>query len=508
MSKNVLRALAGATLVLGATALLGSGPAGAGTLGSLTLTPPTGADTTPISVRTSGGCPADAPNIIVAITGKGFPASGQTVVGNTNAGVSSSGPFSVALSDTLAAFAAQQPVPAPLDGVYELTLTCRTALDPASRGTYTDTLLFSSPTAYTTDVPTQASPSPSASAPASPAPSPSSSTPPPTGRFALARLAGNGRYETAARIATTSFRTAPTVVLANGQSDDPRTARSEDHFPDALAAAYLAGHRTAPTLLTAETSLPAPTSAALRSLGTRSVIIVGGTSAVSTAVEDQLKAAGFTTSRVSGVGRYDTARAVAKVPPASYVGTSPEGDKTAILASGQAFPDALVAGPLGYKAKFPVLITAGAGLSPQTRTTLTDLRIKRVLIAGGTAAVSAATEQQVRALGITVQRLAGTSRSATAVAVATYAYDRLAFDRSHVNLATGQQFPDALAGGPHGGQESAPILLTATAADPGAATLSFLSARSSTLRAGHVFGGTAAVSQAAEDRAESAAAGS
>ena len=502
MSKNVYRALAGATLVLGATALLGSGPAGAGTLGSLTLTPPTGADTTPISVRTSNGCPADAPNIIVAVTGKGFPAAGQTVVGNTSAGVSSSGPFSVALSDTLAAFAAQQPTPVPLDGVYELTLTCRTALDPASRGTYTDTLFFSSPTAYTTDVPAQASPSPPAS------PAPSASTPPPADRFAFTRLAGNGRYETAARIATSSFSTAPTVILANGQSDDRRTARNEDHFPDALAAAYLAGNRTAPTLLTAETSLPAPTSAALRTLGTKTVIIVGGTSAVSTAVENQLKSAGFTTSRVSGAGRYDTARAVAKVPPASYVGTSPEGDKTAILASGQAFPDALVAGPLGYKAKFPVLITAGAGLSPQTRTTLTDLRIKRVLIAGGTAAVSAATEQQVRALGITVQRLAGTSRSATAVAVATYAFDRLAFDRSHVNLATGQQFPDALAGGPHGGQESAPILLTATATDPGAATLTFLSARSSTLRSGHVFGGTAAVSQSAQDRAESAATGS
>lgn len=495
MSKNVYRALAGATLVLGATALLGSGPAGAGTLGSLTLAPPTGADTTPISVRTSGGCPADAPNIIVAVTGKGFPAAGQIVVGNTSAGVSSSGPFSVALSDTLAVFAAQQPAPVPLDGVYELTLTCRTALDPASRGTYTDTLFFSSPTTYTTDAPTQ------------PSPSPSAGTPPPADRFAFTRLAGNGRYETAARIATSSFSTAPTVILANGQSDDPRTPRNEDHFPDALAAAYLAGNRTAPTLLTAETSLPAPTSAALRTLGARTVIIVGGTSAVSTAVENQLKSAGLTTSRVSGAGRYDTARAVAKVPPASYVGTSPEGDKTAILASGQAFPDALVAGPLGYKAKFPVLITAGAGLSPQTRTTLTDLRIKRVLIAGGTSAVSAATEQQVRALGITVQRLAGTSRSATAVAVATYAFDRLAFDRSHVNLATGQQFPDALAGGPHGGQESAPILLTATATDPGAATLAFLSARSSTLRNGHVFGGTAAVSQAAEDRAESAAAG-
>lgn len=493
MSKTALRALAGAALVLGATALLGAGPAGAGTLGSLTITPATGADTTPLSVRTSAGCPADAPNITVAITGAGFPAAGQNVVGNTDAGVSSSGPFSIALSDTLAAFEAQQPTPQPLSGVYDLTLTCRTALDPASKGTYTGQLLFTSPTAYTTDVPA-----------ASPSPSPSA--PPATG-FAFTRLAGNGRYETAARIATESFSTASTVILANGQSDDPRTTRNENHFPDALAAAYLAGNRGAPTLLTAETSLPAPTSAALTSLGARSVIIVGGTSAVSSAVESQLRSAGYTTSRVSGAGRYDTAKAVATTPPAGYVGTSPEGDRTAIVASGLGFPDALVAGPLAYRAKFPILITDPASLSSQTRSALTGLGIKRVLVAGGTAAVSAGAEQQLRSLGITVQRLAGTNRSATAVAVATYAYDRLAFDAGHVNLATGTQFPDALAGGPHGGAESAPILLTASSTEPGTATLDFLRARSATLRTGHVFGGTAAVSQSAQDSAATAASG-
>ena len=73
-----------------------------------------------------------------------------------------------------------------------------------------------------------------------------------------------------------------------------------------------------------------------------------------------------------------------------------------------------------------------------------------------------------------------------------------------MNLARGDAFPDALAGGPHGGRENAPILLTVNASAVGSPTLQFLEARGEALRGGHIFGGTAAVTQTAENEAEAA----
>jgi len=348
-------------------------------------------------------------------------------------------------------------------------------------------------------------PSPSVSPSGSPAPSVSPS-PVSGGPLDLARLAGSNRYETAARIARGTFASAETVLLANGQSDDPRTGRNESHFPDALAAAYLAGSRKAPTLLATENGVPAATRDALGQLGTRNIVIVGGTDAISDAVERGLRADGLTVTRVGGADRYQTARRVAETVPAASVGTDPSGDRTAVVASGQDFADALVAGPLGYAAKFPILITPTARLSTETRAALQSLGIKRVIITGGSTAVSTAVEDELKALGITVQRFGGQVRSETATLVAAYAYDSLGFDRSHVELARGDQFPDALTGGPHAGVERAPILLTAAPDSLGTATEAFLRNRRSALRDGHILGGTAAVSTGVEEQAERAAA--
>lgn len=336
------------------------------------------------------------------------------------------------------------------------------------------------------------------SAAASASPSPSGTTGTFTG---FTRLAGTDRYGTAARIATRSFPSgAAQVIIANGESDNPKTSANENHFPDALAGAYLAGSKSAPTLLTTRDALPKATTDALSSLKTTTVTILGGTSAVSSAVENQLKQS-YTVTRIAGATRYDTAKAVAEQPGASYVGSDPNGKLTAVVASGQNFPDALVAGPLGYKSKFPILLTTTSTLSSQTRQALTDLKIKNVLIPGGTAVVSSNVESQIQAMGITTQRFAGASRMETATKVATYEVTKLAYSTAHINLANGANFPDALAGGPHGGTDGAAILLTSSPDVLGSATESYLSSQSGKLQDGHIFGGTAAVTQSAQDQA-------
>lgn len=122
-------------------------------LGRLFVDPAQGTDATPLTLLTTGGCPAPATNATLRLFGAGFPATGQIVMGNTDAGVAAARPFSVAPADTLRAFAAQQPTPAVLRGSYRLVLTCQEPLEPAGVGRYEGTLVFTSPRAYRADNP-------------------------------------------------------------------------------------------------------------------------------------------------------------------------------------------------------------------------------------------------------------------------------------------------------------------------------------------------------------------
>src|SRR5688500_9777541 len=148
------------------------------------------------------------------------------------------------------------------------------------------------------------------------------------------RVAGADRFGTAAAACTEAYEDGTsTVIIATALN-----------FPDALAASGLAGANAACILLTGVDDVPAATEAAIGDLGASTAIIVGGTAAVSQAVEDTLRDEhGLTVSRVAGDDRYETAGAIA-----SEIGTAGEVEDgaTAILASGTSSADALAAGPL------------------------------------------------------------------------------------------------------------------------------------------------------------------
>jgi lactocepin len=256
----------------------------------------------------------------------------------------------------------------------------------------------------------------------------------------------------------------------------------------------------------APAQVPAATVASLRRSGARSVLLLGGTGAVSADVERQLAAtpsydcagqpgAPLRVERVSGTNRYDTARRVAQHAGADAVGEV-GGHRTAVLASGTGFADALAAGPLSYAGadgSVPTLLTAAGALSPETRSALTALRVQQVVIAGGTAAVGAAVEAELRTLGLQVHRLAGPDRSATAVAIARYAVDALGFAGDQVVLARGDGFADALAGASWAGAQRAPVLLTAGASSLGSATVAHLDASDGRITTVTVLGGESAI---------------
>ncbi|MBS2537637.1 cell wall-binding repeat-containing protein [Catenulispora sp. NF23] len=165
---------------------------------------------------------------------------------------------------------------------------------------------------------------------------------------------------------------------------------------------------------------------------------------------------GTAVSRIAGGDRYQTAIAISSKLPA---GSAP----AVVLATGGTFPDALAGVPLAKKVGGPLLLTPGTG--PNAAVTA---EIKRVLKPGGTVYVlggtNAVPQSVVQALGaVNVDRIGGTDRYETALKIA----DQLG-DPSHVVLATGEDYADALAAGPYaadifGADASHPaaILLTA-----------------------------------------------
>jgi len=312
------------------------------------------------------------------------------------------------------------------------------------------------------------------------------------------RLGGATRYATAAQVQKDSCSD---VVIARG-----------DLFPDALVSAYPAGVEFGCVFLTEPTRLPDATASRLEEYASdgafRSVQIIGDESAVSASVQREVQSiTGETVRRISGKDRYETAVAV-------YETYSWNPTFDVIVASGETFADAMAAGPVSYAEQIPLLLTPRDSLPPSTSRYLGGKRL--VLIVGGTNAVSAETEVQIRTAAgpnAEVVRLAGRDRTETAVAVAEFAADRLPFtqdpdfawDFDHVNLARGDNFPDALAGGPHSGQERAPVLFTANPSVIGQHTRKFLEEHAAEITSLDVFGSETAVSRAVVDEAAAAA---
>lgn len=348
------------------------------------------------------------------------------------------------------------------------------------------------------------------------------------------RLAGADRYSTAAAIFGADNGCASGGSAGTGPGRAAVIARG-DQYPDALAGAYLAGAHHTGILLTAPGTLPPATVSALRDDGVGTVYLLGGNDAISPAVEAQLTATSatacnpatgvadrtstaITVVRIKGLTRYDTAAAIAAAPGPSQVGTlaPPTGSSpmpTAIVSTGVAFPDALSGGPMAWRGLaasgatgngngngFPLLLTDPAVLSPQAQGALTQLGIRQVLIPGGSSAVSPAVEGQIKGMGIAVRRFGGADRTDTSRLVAAFETapvgTGLGYSTAVVDVARGDEFADALAGGPHGGAHAAPLVVSENPGGLGPYVTTFLQALANTQGTSSVdlLGGLAAIS--------------
>lgn len=256
---------------------------------------------------------------------------------------------------------------------------------------------------------------------------------------AVNRLAGADRIATAADIARNGREQAmaPAAVIARS-----------DQFADALAGAPLAVALEGPLLLTTSNSLAPAAAEALKDLlepGAR-VTLLGGVVALGAKVVSDIEALGFTTRRIAGDSRYDTAGLIAD--------QLPESDK-AVVVSGVSFPDALAVAAPAAIAGTPILLTDPSELSTPTANRVSG---KDVTIIGGPAAVSGTVQDAIDDRAATTTRIGGETRYATAANVV----------RAHlgdapgttVALASGENFADALAGAVDAANTGAPLVLT------------------------------------------------
>ncbi|WP_285113900.1 cell wall-binding repeat-containing protein [Leifsonia sp. fls2-241-R2A-40a] len=153
------------------------------------------------------------------------------------------------------------------------------------------------------------------------------------------------------------------------------------------------------------------------------------------------------TQRIAGSDRFDTSVAIAKQ---AYPATA----DTVYVATGLNYPDALSAGPAAAKEKAPLLLT-GPTLPESVRAEIASLHPRHIVIVGGLSAVPAAVETALAKLA-PVERIAGSDRFDTSRRLASKAFGS-AIPAAFV--ATGTNFPDALAAGAAAGAQGAPVLL-------------------------------------------------
>ena len=259
---------------------------------------------------------------------------------------------------------------------------------------------------------------------------------------AVSREAGADRFATAAAVSAATFQPGvPVAYVATGLS-----------YPDALAGTPAAARAGGPILLVTQTSIPGPTVGELSRLRPGRIVVLGGPDAVSDAVMSQLGAyTSGSVTRIQGSDRYATSAAI------SAASFNP-GVPVAYVATGERFPDALAGGAAAAKKGGPVLLVQSGSVPPSVQNELARLQPGSIIVLGGPSAVSDAVVSQlaVYARGGGVRRVAGNDRYQTSAAVAA---DAFSSPVPAVYVATGQNFPDALAGGVAAGRQSGPLLL-------------------------------------------------
>ncbi|OLN26247.1 cell wall-binding repeat-containing protein [Desulfosporosinus metallidurans] len=258
------------------------------------------------------------------------------------------------------------------------------------------------------------------------------------------RLSGQDRFQTAKAISEqVNSGTVQDVLITSG-----------NNFPDALSASVLAKKLNAPILLVDSSTKSSDD--ALKYIidhlsKTGTVHIIGGTGIVSGDFETLLKqmSSSYNIDRIGGYDRYDTDVLIAQ--KLNVAKNTP-----VVIASGENFPDALSISSVASSKGYPILLV-GSSMSQGVMDFITNDQPSQVYIVGGNAVVSDSIKAQVQSLAPStlITRLAGNDRFDTAGQIAS----TFSLNPKTLYLASGMNFPDALAGSALASITGDPIIL-------------------------------------------------
>lgn len=261
------------------------------------------------------------------------------------------------------------------------------------------------------------------------------------------RIAGANRVDTALEIAKATFKgKVRNVVLATA-----------DNYPDALAGSVLANKIEAPILLVGSSNddvekLLSYMSEKLEPSG--NVYILGGNGAVKKEVEQSVKNKGFeNVKRLSGIDRYATAASIAnnlKVKEGTPV----------VIAYGESYADALSISSTASVNQYPILLVEKDRIPEEAKKMLSTIKPSKVFIVGLQNAVGEKVEKDLAEIlnadKSKIARIGGLDRYATSIEIAKF-FD---LNGKSAAIATGNDFPDALAGSTYAAKFKAPLILS------------------------------------------------
>ncbi|MDR3541954.1 MAG: cell wall-binding repeat-containing protein, partial [Desulfosporosinus sp.] len=260
------------------------------------------------------------------------------------------------------------------------------------------------------------------------------------------RLSGLTRVDTALEIAKANFTgKLSNVVLATAEN-----------YPDALAGSVLAYKLKAPVLLVGSTD--ADQEKVLNYLKSNldpagTVYLLGGTAIISSAMEGKVTASGYPKiTRLGGTDRYDTS---VKIADQMEVKTG----TPIVLVSGENYPDALSISSIAAVKQNPILLVQKDGISDTVSQEIAKIKPTKIYIIGAEGVISSTIESQVAQITsldkTNIVRIGGADRYETSLDVAQY----FNLTGQDICVATGNNFPDALAGSVYAANHNASIIL-------------------------------------------------
>lgn len=298
----------------------------------------------------------------------------------------------------------------------------------------------------------------------------------------VTRLSGSTRYETNLSVNRAVAKVGAPVFVATGSA-----------FPDALSAGPAVALVGGTLTLTSPGKMDQQSLNQIVAQKPRKIYIIGGTGAVSSAVERQLRSStGISPVRIGGKDRYETST---KIYSRFFKGKS---SSVAFVATGRDYPDALTASGAGGTLGAPVLLVngkGGANLPANLRKSLKDSGVSQLVIAGGSGAVSTKIASNMQASGFKVVRVGGANRYETNIALNDWLGKQKGVRATEqIWVATGSNFPDALSAAVPAGAPGKRLVLSNGRCLPKPVVSSWLKGSSARVSSVRIVGGAGVVS--------------